>query len=146
MPFHLLESMDLDDGSDVVIEPGTEFVIAADVQILVGYNASAARLSAVGTAAEPIVFTGEQDTAGYWEAIVFSGTSLSTSALDYVTISGAGKPGSAALILERAIPVTNTTIRNSAGAGIQKEAADATNYTVGGNTFMSVAQGSVIDG
>jgi hypothetical protein len=143
VPYHLVEDLNLIEGSDTTIAAGTEFLMGGGVELEVGWNGGDATLIAVGTSGEPIVFVGEQDTAGYWDGIVFNESATADSALDYVTIENAGLAGSAALRLERAIPVTNATIRSSAGAGIAKIAADATDYTAT-NTFTDVAQGSVI--
>jgi hypothetical protein len=127
----------------VTIAPGTEFIMGGDVQLEIGWNSGIATLTAVGTPSEPIAFVGEQNTAGYWTGIVFQRNATATCRMDYVTIANAGAAGSAALVLERAVPVTNSTIRSSAGAGIEKTDADPSDYTVG-NTFTDVAQGNVI--
>jgi hypothetical protein len=143
VPFRITNDIELTSGSDVEIAPGTEIIMAADIRLLVGWNSNPAKLVAVGTSTEPILFVGQTSTAGYWNGITFSASADATSELEYVTIANAGKAGSAALVLDRAISVTNTTIDNSAGAGIEKTAGDATDYSVS-NTFTNVAQGNVI--
>jgi hypothetical protein len=145
VPYHFVEDLQLIDASDVTIAPGTECIMAGGIQLEVGWNGNEASLHAVGTAEDPIVFSGEQDTAGYWAGIVFTPSATADSELDYVTIANAGAAGSAALRLRReGISVTNTTIRSSAGAGIQKSDTDTTDYTPT-NTFTDVAQGNVIN-
>ena len=144
VPYHLLGDIALQEGSDIEIAPGTEFIMGGESNIEIGWNSNMATFKAIGTPTEPIVFVGEQNTAGYWPGILVRQNTTADSTFQYVIIKNAGRAGSAALDLDRAITVTNCTIDSSAGAGIFKKAADASDY-VTPNTFTNVAQGNVID-
>jgi hypothetical protein len=132
-------------GSELVLVPGTHFQMKADSFIEIGWNSGTASFEAAGTAAEPIVFSGQEATAGYWGGIIV-GTNVSSDAgFQFVEIAHAGGTGvGAALKLETPTDVKNSTFSKSAGFGILKRASDATNYTTG-NTFTAMKSGPVGD-
>jgi hypothetical protein len=142
IPYRLLDSISLDKGSDLQVEPGTNFVVAADKFIEVGWNSESAKLVALGTAAKPIAFRGEQDTVGSWPGIVVRASASGDCKLEHVQLSNAGQATKAALTLERAIGVTSCSFSKSAGYGILKHASDTTAYEAA-NTFEMVAVGDV---
>lgn len=132
-------------GSKLVLEPGTHFRMTADAFIEIGWNSSTASFEAVGTAAEPIVFSGEEETAGYWGGIIVGSDVSSASGFEFVEVAHAGGPSvGAALKLLTPIDVKDSTFSKSAGFGILKRESDATTYTTS-NTFTDVASGSVGD-
>jgi hypothetical protein len=142
VPYRLLVPISLDDGSDVEIEPGAEFVVPADGFIEVGWNDSAARFSAIGTRDKPIVFRGEQEYAGFWRGIVFRESASADSKLDHVHLIGAGQASGGALKLERAVAVSNSVFSKSEGYGILKQPSDTTPYEES-NVFEAVARGAI---
>lgn len=124
----------------VTIEPGTVFEVGADSEIEFGWNSSQGELTAVGTAAAPIVFRGTADVAGLWKGIILRQNVLTTSRLDYVQILNAGQdpaPGGAALLAIAQIPVTNSTIAKTIGYGIRKPTANTLDYAAT-NTFTEI--------
>jgi hypothetical protein len=144
VPYHLIGDLSLRDGSNVTIAAGTEFVMGGGAQLEIGWNNGTATLVAVGTSAEPIVFVGEQDTPGYWGGVLIGQNVTATSEIDYVTIVNGGTTGNGGLMLRRAISVTNSTIRGSTGACIEKQAADGSDYT-DSNDLSDCTQGDVVD-
>lgn len=132
-------------GSKLVLEPGTHFRMTADSFIEIGWNSSTSSFEAVGTAAKPIVFSGEEETAGYWGGIIVGTAVSSASGFEFVEVAHAGGPSvGAALKLNTPIDVKNSAFSKSAGFGILKRESDATDYTTG-NTFTAVVSGSVGD-
>src|SRR5690606_12053559 len=53
--------------SDLTLTAGTTFVMSPDSQLGNGYNSNAAKFAGVGTAEEPIVFVGNDESPGSWE-------------------------------------------------------------------------------
>lgn len=74
--------------------------------------------------------------------IIIRASAHGDTTFDYVEIHNAGTTGHAALRLERAVSVTNTTITDSAGYAILHQAADSTDYTTG-NSVSNNTQGDV---
>ncbi len=114
-------------GATLTIEPGVTIRFKKDSGMTVLRHG---RLSAVGTAGSPIVFTGEQATSGFWNGLHFSDTNSSANKLEYVTIQYAGaypffgwEFARANLVLSGVgnsptkISVKNCTLRDSAGFG-----------------------------
>ena len=70
---------------ELSIGPGARLVFQQDTGMSVPGS-----LSAVGTEADPIVFTAEQAIAGYWDGLEYSYSDSPDNALDYVTIEYGG--------------------------------------------------------
>ncbi len=86
VPYHLMGNLDA-----VVpwtIEAPNTLIAAEGTRISVGGDAAA--LHAVGTATDPIVFTGETKQRGFWNGLVFDGTNNASNELTYVTVEYAG--------------------------------------------------------
>ncbi len=73
--------------ADLVIEPGATILFESGEYTSVNTNGS---LSAVGTAASPIVFSGAQEVAGYWGGIRFNQTNSPNNQLAYATVEYGG--------------------------------------------------------
>jgi hypothetical protein len=144
VPYRLLDSFSTTAGSTISIAPGTEFEMTADTQFEIGWNGGAASIEAEGTTADPIVFRGVENTAGYWIGMVIGSNVSSASVLDHVQIGNAGQGTGAVgnLSLSSPITVTNSRFFSSAGYGIVKLASDTTDYATT-NTFEDVATGNV---
>ncbi len=114
-------SCDWDIRAKLTIEPGTmiEFQNGAGLKVEFGEGV----LNAVGTASEPIIFTGSTTTKGSWKGITF-GRSDINNVLDHCVIEFAGsesvveKYRDAAVEITGKASITNTTIRNSKGNAI----------------------------
>ncbi len=109
--------------ADLTIEQGTTILFDAETSLNIGYEGYGA-LIAVGTQAEPILFTSSATTpaAGDWEGLVFyEGTSSSGTILKHVTIDYAGKPMGAfegAIHTYKPIKVEDCLIKNSKTYGV----------------------------
>jgi hypothetical protein len=145
IPYYLTGVVRILGGSNVVIAPGTDFVMNVDSEIDVGWNNGTTSFIAVGTAALPITFVGITPTAGSWHGILVESNVLTNSRLDYVQVSHAGGPTSnpgAALEVRVAIPVTNSKFLLYTGYGISKPDAITTDYAPT-NTFDTTGLGPI---
>lgn len=70
---------DTEDNSSVVMGAGSQITVS-----------SSGSLKAIGTASNPIVFTGKEKTAGYWKGIVFQASNTTANQLDNVIVEYAG--------------------------------------------------------
>jgi hypothetical protein len=138
---------DVSVGAFLTIDPGARLVFQAGHDMSV--NSSGA-LTAVGTEVNPIVFTGVEQTAGYWGGLRYYQTNSADNRLDYVTIEYGGGYHNANLYLDGTssspvqISVTNCTIRFSETWGIYLDVDTNVNPDVGtANTFSNNALGDV---
>ncbi|MFD1647631.1 hypothetical protein [Haloarchaeobius litoreus] len=80
-------SLDVEDGAVLTVEPGTKLRFAQDTSLVVRADSA---LSAVGNCAEPVVFTGDQATRGFWKGIFFEGSDRVQSELTYAVVEYGG--------------------------------------------------------
>ncbi len=127
----------------LTLQPGTTVRCQAGSALLIeqtGY------LNAVGTAAEPITFTGATASRGYWRGIQFLSGSSTGNQLGYVTVEHAGEAGGAGVLLsgetaEVAVSISHSTLRQCAGCGLRAAGtADLTGFAA--NTFTQNAEGA----
>jgi hypothetical protein len=71
----------------LTIKAGSQIVFIENGGISVG---SGGALKAVGTADKPILFTGEQKSAGYWKGIMFQNSNDTRNEIAYATVEYAG--------------------------------------------------------
>jgi len=106
----------------LTISPGVTLEFDEGVWMSVNSGGS---LSAVGTAAEPIVFTGSQEVPGYWGGLYFYYSNSLNNRLEHVTIEYGGAADEANLMTSGSsseparLAVRNCTLRNSAGCGFE---------------------------
>ncbi len=135
----------------LTISPGVKLQFASGTQLVVNKGAS---LSATGTEAQPIVFTAQEATPGYWKGIKFNLSNSINNQLDYVTIeyAGGGDASTSGNITSTCFPssptrfsVTNSTIKDSFGWGVYQfgTATGGCNITLSNNTYSNNATGDV---
>lgn len=119
----VLQTPILSTGVKVTLQPGTKLVFSQDTELSLG---GAQVLQAVGTQAEPILFTGSVKARGHWRGLSFDGTSQ-VSTLDWATVEYAGNtssdPDAAAVKLTAdsrgvRLAMSNSTLRESQGWGL----------------------------
>lgn len=145
VPYYLTGAVRIIGGSNIVVAPGTDFVMGVDSSIDIGWNNGSVSFIAAGTATAPITFTGSSMVAGSWTGLLVGSNVLSNSKFDYIQVGHAGGPSSSpggALELRAAIPVTNSKFFLSAGYGITKPTAITTDY-MPTNTFDMVTSGPI---
>jgi len=101
---------------ELTIKAGSQFVFESEEGLTVNSKGS---LTAIGTKSSPILFTGVQPTAGYWDGLRFSYSNNSKNKLDYVTIKYGGGNGYGNLTLDSnsgsysRISISNLTLEDS---------------------------------
>lgn len=130
---------------DATLEAGTTLTIqpGAIVQFAAGFGADltiAGSLNATGTAANHILFTSDRDGSstparGDWETIRFTSTS-SASNLAFWDVRYGGGNGPASVLVESPIIFDNSTITQSATAGMKVSSVNPqlSNAVFGSNT------------
>ena len=128
-------------GATLTVEPGVTVRSSGMVRFYVNGT-----LTAVGTAAAPILFTGGTATPAAWGGIIVTGTAQAPnvgSRLEHVTVEYGGNYASANVAVTYGrIAIANATIRNCKGAGVSGGTgggADLTNVTLTGNSGEAVA-------
>lgn len=98
-PYTIKTDIDVNGNATLTIEPGVTLRFDPEREISIGYNA-AAKLSAVGTAAEPIVFTSSVSTpgAGDWVGVKLWSNTMNGTALKYVKFDYCGSNADACLL------------------------------------------------
>ncbi|HOX46211.1 MAG TPA: hypothetical protein PK668_21585 [Myxococcota bacterium] len=143
VPYYLDSSVNVT--AALTFQPGATVIFAPDTFLAVADDAGA--LHAVGTEADPILFTGATRTRGSWSGITFSNTANPQNALDHVTVEYGGGPtaqGGAAVMLDSTgapvrVTIDHTTIQESGGFGLYlakaSEVPSFTGNTLTGNTL-----------
>lgn len=86
-PYHLTAALRVDQGT-LTLAAGARLILPADTGLTVSGDDAA--LVAVGTAAAPVVFTGETQTRGAWNGLVFDGSNNALNRLAYVRVEYGG--------------------------------------------------------
>jgi hypothetical protein len=142
-------------GTTLTIEPGVHLKIGTgrnDGDLTVG---SSCVLKAIGTAADPIIITGQTEAAGNWEGIYFSEYRGAGCILEYCRIIGGGydAPGQGDAIVEvpgdaddgcKIVTVRNCYIANSPTWGIYFQCYYSS-CSQSGNTFVNCQVGNYPD-
>jgi len=132
-----IDSLSVADNKFLTIEAGSKLVFADGGRFEV-YGA----LKAVGTAEEPITFTGATASAGYWQNVTFNSVD-NRNELGNVLIEYAGSNQFGALVLwnSAVVKVYDSTIKDNKLYGIWKD-TDA-QLTSSNNTFTNNEKGDI---
>lgn len=112
--------------NSVEIEAGAQFEMGTDVVISIsGSSSGDAIIKAIGTASDPIVFTGKSKAKGAWGGIVVSSGSVDNE-MDHIKIEYGGghslatymDAGNLGIYNDGYLSLSNTAIENSAKYGI----------------------------
>jgi len=117
---------EIDIEAELTIEPGSTIEFESGTGFEVTEQAGA--INAQGTEEDPILITGTNEQAGWWNGIYFEDSSNQNNILDYVTIEYGGgeeylRSGSGNLVIGRdnrnaAIDITNSTLQQSENYGL----------------------------
>jgi len=116
VPYHLPEGLRVSAGGKLTIMPGVILKFGLDTQLNINEGASGPKpsLIAVGTAQEPIIFTGLNNVLGAWKGIYFDSPSP-LNEIGFTTIEYASNPSQGGAIANWAGTVLNvhdTTFKN----------------------------------
>ncbi len=116
VPYRFEASVEVD--GRLTIEAGAQLQFGENLPLNVAANGS---LTAIGTATAPVVFTGTDETAGYWSGIFFESAS-SSNILRHVDVrfggSKGGAVGGAVGITHRGSAIVESSSISSAPIGI----------------------------
>jgi len=108
-------------GGNLTLAPDTTLKFESGTGINTNTGGS---LTANGTASQPILFTGVEQTEGFWRGLLFSFSNSSRNSLDHATVEYGGSSGDANIDISSSstsstrISITNSTIRHSSGYGV----------------------------
>ena len=132
---------------NLVIKEGSTFVFNSTNAFTISSTGS---LIAKGTKAKPILFTGEQKTAGFWKGLRFYYSNNIKNELDYVTVEYGGGNGYGNLVLDALshepcrIKVNSSTFTNSSKYGIWLDKGSVTNSDIAtSNSFTNNTDGNI---
>ncbi len=138
---------DLGVSAALTLSPGTTLMFDAGNEMTVQADGS---LEAIGTALEPIVFTGAEALPGYWGGLRFYYSNSTANALDYVTIEYGGGYWDANLYLvggssePTRINVTNSHFTDSGSWGVLLSGTVNANLDIAtANTFSNNTDGDI---
>ena len=118
--YKVIGDISVNNNALLTIEQGSTLVFQESTTLRVNREGA---LKAVGTINKPILFTGEQETAGFWEGLRFSYSNNVKNQLEYVTVEYGGGNGYANLLLDASsgnpcrIKVSNSTLQHSSKDG-----------------------------
>ena len=145
VPLYIAGSLHID--STLNIEEGSKLIFESQTGLSVSSKGS---LKAVGTKSKPILFTGVQKTAGYWNGIRYQYSNNVKNELSYVTIEYAGGNGYANLLLDSTenrpsrITVKHSVFSNSSRYGIWLDDYSITNNDIiSANSFTNNSKGVI---
>lgn len=126
-------------GALLTIEPGVEIAFGESGGL--EFNNSGI-LDARGSAAEPIIFRGEQEGAGFWRGLFFD-NSANSNKMHFVSVQGGGSlpwDGSnikANILMKKEsyLELVSSTIRQSGSDGLYTEGTPSALSGFGSNTF-----------
>lgn len=105
--------------SVLTLSPGVKLVFPANAQLNV---ATAGTLKAIGSQAEPIIFTGEQESPGFWWGIQFT-SSDNDNVMDHAVVEYGGGGGNTdanvGVLGNGRLSISNTTLRHSVSYGFE---------------------------
>jgi hypothetical protein len=141
-------------GAALTIAPGAELRFGSGFNLEVDEDAA---LAAAGTAAQPILLTGQVAQRGFWGGVIFSNSASPLNELSYVTVEYAGsnpmldaaaRPFRTAVALDSSgFPVqariSNSTIRECSGFGLYLHESTTTLGGFAGNVITANASGAV---
>lgn len=110
---YYVSSLGIYNGATLTIQPGVRVVFYRNGSVSVSQGA----LRAIGTAAQPITFTGSTAEAGWWSELYVSGNG--TAVIEHAVVEYGGGYGSVYAYGAANLTLRNVTIRQSSGEGLR---------------------------
>ncbi len=129
---------------ELTVEPGVTIQFGQDTGILVKNDGG---LTAEGTEGDPIVFTGVEETRGYWKGVYIQNRTTANS-FDWVTVEYAGSgawasyKSTAGVFVEgseSSLDIQNSTFLENAETALYADGEDS-NLTIESSSFIDNAQ------
>jgi len=126
----------------LTIQPGVQIVFSQGARLTI--SSSGGSISAVGTEANPIIFTGEQPAPGFWDGIAIESLNPSNE-LTYAEVTYAGDGGYAGVYVGSSgtVKLTNSTFSDSATVGVEV-VNGGTLPDFANNTLTANAEGAML--
>jgi hypothetical protein len=129
----------------LTLAPGDSLKVEPGLEVLVGHYGTPGALSAIGTAASPIVFTtnvSSPQPGDHWSDIGLYEGATSSTQFDYCVIEyGGNSSGSGVVYVDNSAPrITNCTIRHSSDYGIYSSSNGAHFASFQNNTITDCAK------
>jgi len=127
------------DGALLTINPGASFLCDTNYGLRID-----SAIKAIGTAKDPINFTGKQSTSGYWSGINLYGANDTRNEIAYTTIDSAGAGYAGAVLVDgynSKLNIHDSTISNSSSFGLWIGGTATVTNTH--NTFRNNTDGDV---
>lgn len=113
IPYLQLQSISHGEGT-WTMEPGVQHKVAADRRLEVGYLSAKSTLAWNGTAAAPIVFSGETESAGSWRGILIKSSTTTNSKLSFVKVKHGGGSSEPSIHALAAVSLMDVSIEDAA--------------------------------
>lgn len=113
VPYLQLQDLKHTAQANWTIAPGVQYKVSADRKITAGYLSNKTTVNWKGTEQEPIVFSGETPTAGFWKGIWVEDGTVTTSEISGIVIEHAGGSDSSALWIDAPVIVKDIMLQDS---------------------------------
>lgn len=149
VPYHLTSDLASLGSGQLTLSAGVKVIFPPEGALTISGDAAA--LITEGTAANPVVLTGETQARGAWEGVVFDGSNNTVNQLKYTRVEYAGNTSSdtkaAGVVLRAdshgvAVKIDHLVVRDSQGYGLRLAASARTDVT--SSTFTANALGAVL--
>ncbi|MFN8446381.1 MAG: right-handed parallel beta-helix repeat-containing protein [Caldilineaceae bacterium] len=139
-PYQVTQDIAVAAGVTLTVQPGVQVIFNGNTRLEV-----LGAIRAVGTQAEPILFTGANKSAGSWEGILFYGNATTTvsGVFDYTTVEygGSGTQGGNLYLRYAQVKIDHSTIGQGGANGIfgsTMSDADVANTNFVGNASKAL--------
>ncbi len=152
VPYYLTDTGNYTLHAHLTISAGTKLIFGSGSHLNV-YGYQGGKLTAIGTESSPIIFTGKEQEAGSWKGITFYETISAINKLEHTVIEyagGGGLPENSANITMSCSPnypsiliLKNSTVRHSAGWGVNSGNNSGCRFTNEGNDISLNVEGNI---
>lgn len=148
VPYYVVSGAGITVQGELTVEPGTTVEFGQDSWLSMD-DTGPGTLTAVGTSTDPITFSGEQETRGYWDGLQFYQSNRTENQLHHCVVEYGGgdrftwaqQPANVVVIEGARLSLENSTVRESAGYGVDVDGESTLSES--NNTITNNASGSI---